>query len=477
MGIHVYTPTLSVVLTRLVNRVDGSPVPTTSGFKTIDLTPYLGPAGMVRTIKDIHQPAGGFSISFADKMHPEFLDTVYALCEPMDMVEIRASRTPQNYQGTQLPLIMRGFVSSVDRAESMSADGTPQRTVTITGQDSGKLLMINHIYFQVMTITDQHYLETFHMFTSRGIDVGAIPVNDFMHQLIESVVNKKIDQLNVFADAQVKPFVVDATVPDGVVFAQMAINFDQFTVWQLAEFFADRPFNELYTLDAENGPHLVFRPAPYRSLDDGSLIMNGATDPGIIEVDIEDVVAVTTARTDSRVANFFWCVPGASTLDTNAFMNVAALQAGWPLDFSHPNNAPELFGVRGMQVGTNLLPNSISAPVNQLPSGEQNKGINDQTDWWAKRAQQLKAMNRDNSAFEEGGMVCKGSEDYLIGHELQLTRGDVVSSQYITAVSHSIAPLASWSTSLHFTRGTGFTERNKSQSSPYIAEGRKGVYT
>lgn len=473
--IRTYAPNLSVILTRLVNAKGGHAG--TGAFKTIDLTPFLGTAGVVRTIKDINQPCGGFSITFADHIDPAFSDTVYAEVEPMDLVEIRASRSPERYVGTTLPLVMRGFVSTVDRAESMSQAGKPERTVTIAGQDMGKLMQIHHVYFETFVLTDQDYLSTFHLYSSLGIEVQAAPVNTFMHQLIEKVVNKKIADLGVFSDTQIKPFVVDASVPDGIAIPQLAMTMDQFSLWELAELFADRPWNEMFVIDQEDGPHFVFRPSPFKDLYTRNPIMNGATDPGTITMDIIDVVAMTVVRSDTRVANLFIVDASASMLDTNASVQMQALQQGVQPDFSYDGNKPELFGTKKMSARTLLWQNGSSGPVNALPQGQQAQASNDYKTWFVQRTNDLKAMNRDNAAFEDVGMICKGSEDLLIGHNLQLTRGDLISESYITQVSHNIQPLSTWTTSLHTIRGSGFVERNQiATGNPFYLEGRKGPY-
>ena len=476
MPVRVYNPAVTVTLTRLVNRVSGMAVPTTAAFKQIDLTPYLGTAGSVRTMKDINQAAGGFSVTFADRVNPEFGDTVYALCEPMDLVEIRASRSPQNYGGQTLPLVMRGFVSTVERSESMGQDGLPVRTVTIAGQDSGKLLLINHIYFEIAIIQEKDYLSVFRLQAATGMEIEETTVNDFMAQLISRVVNPKIQQLNVFADAQIQPFILDASVPDGTVTIQMLAAQDMVSVWQLAENFADRPWNELFVEDAEEGPHLVFRPTPYKSLVDGSYIMNGAIDPGFVAVDIADVVALTVMRSDARVANFYWVPPTMSLLNSNASVTANALVTGLPLDFSYDNDTPVLYGVRKMEVQSNLLP--TGKPINMLPQGEQAQQRGSVVDWYTARMLQLKLLNRDNSAFEEGGAVLLGNERLTVGQYLRLNRGTLTSEAYITQVSHAFSPLQVWTTSVHFIRGTGFWERNKITSgAPYWMEDRRGPYS
>lgn len=466
------------MLTRLVQRTGGGqPSPATQPWKGIDLTPYLGTAGIIRTIKDISAPAGGFSITFADRLVPEFADTAYALVEPMDYVEIRGTRQPQNFVGTKLPILMAGFVSTVDRAEAMSADGTPVRTVTIAGQDFGKLLQINHIYWQTMVVTDTPWLDTFHLQAALGMDVAALGVSDFMTQVIQKIINPKIQRMSVFADAQIKPFSVNATVPDGMVLPQMWNTLDDFTMWDLIYRFADRPYNEAFVTDSEQGPVFNFRPAPYKDIQSGAFVMDGATDPGTLEVDISEVVAMTEARTDARAANVFIVEPGASQLDTNAALSMAAIQAGFPLDFSYPANAPELFGVRMMRTGTNLIPQSLDTPVNMLAVAQQGAAVGNLVQWYQARTAQLKAMNRDNATFADVGFVLKGRHDYAVGRYLQLTRGDVVSESYITAVSHNIQPLSTWTTSVHSGRGTGFYQRNLSSVSPYLAESRGGPYS
>jgi hypothetical protein len=156
-GIAAYRPAVTVKLLKLVRRTQG-----TAEFYSpptdFDLTPFLGDGSSINTMKLIREPAGGFTIAFGDKKATVRLDTVYALVEPMDMVEIRASRTPEAYAGKDLPLIMRGFVTSVRRSEIMGSDGQPQRSVVITGHDAGYFWLIQQVFFELMYTTDVPYL-------------------------------------------------------------------------------------------------------------------------------------------------------------------------------------------------------------------------------------------------------------------------------------------------------------------------------
>jgi len=130
MTVRVYAPAVQVRLVKLVQRQNGIAGQYEGGQREVDLTPYLGDGSAIRTKKGLREDAGGFSISFSDKLDPDTMDSIYALVEPMDLIEIRATRQPDLYIGQDLPLIMRGFVSSVRRPESMSNEGTPSRAVT-----------------------------------------------------------------------------------------------------------------------------------------------------------------------------------------------------------------------------------------------------------------------------------------------------------------------------------------------------------
>lgn len=479
LTVQVYTPEFTVTLSRIVQREGGD---INSGFRsisTVDLTPYLGTAGVVRTSKSVNQAAGGFVVVFADKIAPEIADTAYGLIEPMDMIEIRASRQPYLFRGSKMPLIMRGFVSSITRSESVADDGRPIRSVIVNGQDSGKLWMINNILFEIALTTDSPYLSTFRLQAATGIDVFTLAVNDFMQQIVDKVMNPKIDQLNAFAHSQVKPFSFIGSVKKGLVLPQLIESMDLIPIWALAESFADKPWNELFIRDHEDGPVLIFRPVPYKNISDQSFILadDGAEDPGTVEVSDDDVVSLEVARSDMRVANFFWTPPGQSQLDTNGEVTAAALQNGYPLDFNYGNNHPAIFGVRRMQVETRLQPEEVTDSVNLLPRGDRQSAVGNVIGWAQHRSQQMALLNRDNSAFEEGSAVVKGSENFIIGQYFRLLRGSMRSEYYITDVMQSMAPLSTWSTSLQLIRGTGFVDRSKLSTSPAAAEGRSGPYS
>lgn len=471
MAFKVYQPAVQVLLQKQVRRKDGV-ASRYSPPDIIDLTPFLGDGGNVRTRKGLHEPAGAFSISFADKVEPRVSDTVYALVEPMDVIEIRAAREPHKYAGGKLPLIMRGFVSSVSRSENMGADGAPNRTVVIEGQDAGKLWQIHRVFFQLSYLKDGVFLDKYMFQVITGVDIKVLPVSEFMAQLVRWM-NRQVDAMAAYTERQLLPFKADCTVPEGQVAPEIAAPL-QGSAWSFAEHFADRPWNELWIEDTEEAPVLHFRPTPYYDLD-GKLIMHGAAKPDTIDVSAEELVSLNVTHSDMRIANVFWTPPGASLLDTGMVVATAAYQAGLPLDFQHANNRPELYGFRPMQIGTALLPNyltTVPSSQDQVSRPDANKYVL----WHQQRGADLKAMNRDSGVLEEGQAMLRGDEKLKVGRYLRLTRGDVVSEAYLTAVMHMFQPLSTWTTAVMLERGTGFLVRNKMDPSPYWAEGRPGVY-
>lgn len=469
--ITVYQPQIQVTLIKSIKRTGPATVNPAKG-ETVDLTPFLGDQGVVRTSKGVAGPTGAFSIVFPDKLFSKTGDTLYAYIEPMDMIEIRWARNPT---GGTLPLAMRGFVAGIRREETMESDGTPQRHVVIEGQDMGRLFEIEQIYPQYAAFLNEPMLLTFQLQAATGIPVAVMGVSDFMATVVNDVLNKKVvPVMSQFIQHQVPSFAVKATVPDGAVAPQMCASYAGGPLWSFIETFVDRPFNEAFTIDGETGPTFVFRPVPYRNLK-GNFIIDGATDPGTFDLDIVDIVTLNLGRSDSSIANIFYVPPGITTLDSNAAVNVAAIASGVPFDFTYANNRPELYGQRQMQVGSNLIPQSLTAPVNMMPPGMQPAASAGVAQWFTARIAQLDALNRDNGVWEGGTITAKGSELYTFGRYVQVTRGAMTFAAYVTQVDHAFTPFGSWTTTLTVERADSFLKRIVNPSLG-ILEGRQGPY-
>jgi hypothetical protein len=476
MAVELFTPQVTVTLYKVVTRNSGISARASVAPRALDLTPYLGDAGAIRIVKNIRAPAGAFSLSIGDQVEPDVQDSLYTLIEAQDVVEIRGSRTPQAYSGGSLPVLMRGWVSKVSRNETMGQNGQPQRVVVITGQDSGKLLQIYQIMWEIAFIQDKLFLDLFNFQAITGLEATFQPVSQFMEQMITKVVNPKVDKLAPIQAGIFHDFSTAISVPTtGWVSPTLAGGYNG-SIWGQMRQFADMPWNELFIQDLDAGPQLVFRPTPfYDDVGAGALIMAGAADPGTVAVDAAALVSINVARSDERVANFFPVPPGNGSFETSAFLSAAQLYNHQLIDLDYPNNDPVIYGVKKMEVGTQLIPGGQPFPPD-VPGAARSAPLAAWTDWYTQRALDLKAMNRDNGVYEEGGMVLRGSEYLRPGQYLQLTRGKLVARYYMVGVSHVINPLGLWTTAVEVERGTGFIARLRYGGAPMWAEGRPGVY-
>lgn len=95
---RVFEPKVSVKLIKSFTRkeiVDGVPISSRyESLGAVDLTPFLGDGGGVKTSKSVREPAGGFTLTLCDFRDAATRETIYALIEPMDMVEIRFAHDP-----------------------------------------------------------------------------------------------------------------------------------------------------------------------------------------------------------------------------------------------------------------------------------------------------------------------------------------------------------------------------------------------
>lgn len=501
MAIQVGSPQIQVLLLKTTgvnfgnggaNQYRGA----SGSIDSIDLTPFLGDIGGIHTHKSVEAPCGGFSLTFADKVSSAGADTVYALAEAQDIIEIRMARIPVGTAATP-PLVMRGYISTIRRVEEIRGDGTPYRVVVIQGQDGGKLWQIHSILPEAQLATNLNsMLSSYTLLAVTGILAGLSPVADFVRKFNDQVMTPAINHMSEFAGRAVPTFTPKISVPSdqGWISASTLQGFSGGRYWDVLEYVADRPWNELFVRDQENGPELIFRPVPYRDIA-GALIMPGAEDPGHVQLDIGEIVKLDTSRGDSRMANFFWVPPGSSQPDTGLMASVAAFsRLGGANEFplfstTHDNSALALYGLRKMEHGTRLLPPdlpegvaaNLHRPTTKLGAGDTT------TSWHLRRAGQLNLLNRDNVVFETTEMVTKGREDLIAGIEIQWTRGQyrdtgLLTRGYCTAVQHVFTPLRSgsasaWTTTLTIERADGFLTRDELSASPYWLEGRRGPYS
>lgn len=481
---NLYEPKVQVRLVKAFPRSEIVPdVPVAARYgalKAIDLTPYLGESGGVRTSKSVREPSGGFTITLADKAHTVFYETLYALIEPMDLIEIRMAHNPVDYakpvEGYRPPVVMRGFVSNVTRSESMSG-GKPIRTVTISGQDFGKILQIIQIFFLDNSVVGDNLLTELRYFQKYG-EAGEAKIKsakEFVDGVLKNVINPYLKQMTSLADGRsVSAEVINewssiVTIP-GVVSPNSVAQLTDVSLHQFLSRLLDvGPFNELYVEDLEDAVRLVVRPAPF--LDTASEPLQ-ETRAESYALPSEDIVSMNLSRTDAGVANYFWVQNTPWALYSNEDAKRAASYGDQKsfIKFKYLNSNAEYFGVRKMEVSTTLLPDD-AAPSDSAKSAEVKSESVKSGNWLEKRRTLLAEINKDNVIFEHGSMRIRGNEKIKAGMQVYVTRGmTYYGTFYVTKVDHEFTPFQGFYSTLTVERGTSFIDRSQVQFPQYYQE-------
>lgn len=484
--VKVYQPEFQVKLFKTVKRssVDGKAV-TADRFRgsveqtTIDLTPFLGEGSAVRTSKAVNQAAGGFQITVCDKPHIDgsSLETLYGLIEPMDMIEIRARHVFAS--SGKPPIIMRGFVSDVSRNEAMSSDGRPSRSVSISGQDYGKVWQIMRIIFYVDMILGEAYISEFRLFEKFGVGFEtALPVEKFFNQVFEKCINPFLAGMlpeNFPLPRKIVPKVLTkhGTTSPG-------IQSQQGSFYELLRYFCDvGAWNEMFMEDTEEEVQCVLRPNPYMKagVSPSQKIQSDAPEPEYVDVDDVDLLSLSVSRSDSNVANYYWVRAPRFEMAEDFVLrqwavagDAAKKRDGTVVLADYTNSLEKLYGTRVMDFETALGEDTLTTHnLDDKSAGLQKQAIT-MNQWIDERRRILVEQNKDNVIFERGSMRLRGNEDIKAGRYVRLRRGSFEATYYATEVSHELLPFVGWFTTVSFDRGTGFIKRIQSSGSPYLGE-------
>lgn len=468
--------------------------------KTIDITPFLGEGDFIRTTKSVREPAGAFVVSVSAKPDKKDMDHLYGLLEPMDCVEIRFSHEPHKSTG-KLPIIMRGFISDIRIAESIEG-GRPVRRVTISGQDYGKIWQIMQIHYFKNYTLGENLLTSFKFFAKYGEAINVMNVGEFVTTVVEKVINDFLEKMGAReggptsgntsgnntqtssqqgqsqnSETSTSPILklkTDIQTKEGVVSPTGINSFEGGTVYALLSQHGDiGAWNELFIEDRDDGPYVVYRPNPFKSLD-GKMVMDVKM-PEVIEVSGGDIAAQSAGRTDANVANYFWVDSPRFEIVHGSIHRIVAAQGDTESFFlqKHKNSDPALYGIRKMHEVTQQGGPDNNHHGNGLPEGELKTEMNLSADWITKRRMQLMGQNKDNVMLETGSVTVRGNEKIKPGVYIKLTRGTIVSECYAVTVDHEFVPFSHFKTTFSFERGTGFAERTKlggGGDAPYLAE-------
>lgn len=493
-------PELSVRLYKTISRdtVDGQSA-VSARYKGkdefIDLVPFMQPGSAVRTSKSVKEPAGGFSLTFADQAQRAAavgtglsLETVYGLVEPMDVVEIRMWGG-QGPKPAQLPIIMRGFVSEVQRQQGIGENGQPQRQVVVTGQDYGKIWQTFMVIYLAAYADRQALLTNFNLWELFGIEAtNALPAGEFVRTMVQKVINPHIKGFMPENSTMPKEILTGESiaVKHGVVnnsYQQM-----QGSIYDILRFHGDvGVWNELYTEDREDGVHCVYRPVPALHISKPKdakdrKIQDDAPDPIFVPIPDDIIQSVAVARSDASVANFYWVSNSMFDLIDDMQRKLASIPAGDSRVSlkEYPNTAVKYYGVRPMNAETQQGDDAITNLGPGQDKGKQEARSTQQEAWIDKRRRLMMEMNRDNVVLERGSTRIKGGpmrpdgkEAMKAGDYAQFQMGRVEWPAYVTQIDNEFMVFQSYTTTLYFERGEGFARRISEETgieSPWLAE-------
>lgn len=488
-------PALSVRLYKTIGRrtIDGDWAVSTrySGKNEfIDLTPMLHDGSVVRTGKSVREPAGGFTISFADKPDTAWsdgtLESVYGLVEPMDVVEIRMWGG-LGVRPSTLPIVMRGFVSSVNRSRVMGEDGRPQRAVTISGQDYGKIWQTYQLLYMPPFAPGVSFLTNFRLWELLGLSAeNTLSAPEFVKSFVDKVINPHLAGL--MPEGSRLP--TQITLGDGIAVKHGVVNNNyqnaQGSAYQIMSTYGDVGiWNELYTEDREDGVHCVYRPIPAFLLSvmagrDSAKIQDDAPTPPVALIKDHMIKSINEGRSDANVANFFWVNNSKFDLIDDIVRKQFGLAAndGTVSQAEYPNSAVKYYGMRPMYAETQQGEDSIKNMASNLPATEHEARSGLQMSWIDNRRRIMAEMNKDNVVYERGQAVVKGGPTRLgtqgelikAGDYAAFVEGTVLHMAYVYQVDHEFLPFRSYTTTLQFDRGEGFAVRASMEGSPWLSE-------
>ncbi|MDR2875417.1 MAG: hypothetical protein LBV44_05755 [Methylobacillus sp.] len=504
-AVKMYTPSIRVTLHKLVRpTLQGKAVISerfTGTESTIDLTPFLADGYPVHTSKSVRDDAGSFSISLADKPHisggGRSFESLYGLVRPMDMIEIRFSHDP--HSPNDIPLIMRGFVSGITRSETMGMDGVPHRTVTVNGDDFGKLWRMMQIVFLPNYVVGQGLLgnlETFLDFNS-GMPIG-FTGGMLLMSITRKVLNPYLAGIMPENGANnLKEFKLDIQSHHGTAH-QIALQNEQGNVYDMLRRHIDVGiWNELFVEDREDGVYIVYRPNPAKDIagnliynavygedkwlpDDREKALNPFRAPEIIDVYDTDLISLQLTCNDAGVANYFWVRAHRSEMVENQFsMELGLLEQDGDNNVDlrdYPNSSAHIHGIRIMYGNTEQGGDDMTSFHSGQTEDELNHNRVETMRWIGSRRKFMVEQNKDNVLFEQGMMRVRGDDKLKAGRYIRLHRGSFTAEYYLVAVEHEYLPFGGFFSTLHVERGTGFIERIKrggGADSPYMAEMRR----
>lgn len=243
-----------------------------------DITEYVLSC---QVMKALAEPAGFFSIA----LRPEIVRAAivdFSNIQINDFVEIRVGRVLVDTPGGKdAPIVMRGLVDAVEISEdyAQDMDGTPQRTVSISGRDLTKLIIDKSLWVPQEQWSD-YSLERTNMILGLDAQLDEKNSETNLDQSVFQEIKPWIEGImqKVFNDPLVGMdfgnnvrFSIDVNLPKNKnvaerVKAQAGFTLNGFkgTLFNYIETYIARPFMEMFIEDYEQETKLKIRWSPFR---------------------------------------------------------------------------------------------------------------------------------------------------------------------------------------------------------------------
>lgn len=478
--VRAYRPQIFITVYRNGQPIEWFSPRVKANYKTIwNFAELLGDGFNVIVQKSVRASAGIFTITLPDNPSLNTGDTVYANIAPMDYIELRMAHEP-SLPREQLPLVMRGFVSSVERHNAIGPDGRPSNSVVIKGGDFGKLAEQYMINYVVGLLTGESVTATLGLYMRYGIGSTVMTMPEFYGELVEKILNPYVTSILVLqggsgADLGIQ-VIPDIAKTDGAVFTQGIQSYTG-SLWNLMATHADTAWHELYFEDREDAPYLVYRPTPLMEFSNsaagGAQLIDWIKQPGWVEPwfvfrDHAKLQSMSAYRSDASVANIFipQSIQFAKILGKAGTSAVLAKDSGWMDQRRYPHCHVDLYGEKLMeptlhQVWARYPVSAQSIPASDIPAYKQSS-----EDWIKAKTEFIARANRANPVWESGAMTLHGDPDLKPGRYLVMSRGLLVQMVYIHTVTHVFQAYGSYTTVVQFDRGTGWLERQRVAANP-----------
>lgn len=432
----------------------------------------LGDIGTVTIRKSLYAPCGEFTLMFPDmpgNVDQNMLlnrDSLYGKLSPLDPIEINLSRIHDEYGevmerkfGKALPgePVLRGFIRSVGRNESVGGDGRVQRSVVIQGHDCGAVFIMEQLRAMITAMnTGLPVPAALSYLREYGLHDEPQPLGQFIWGVATQTTD---DIMNTAGFKFVKEFSVDK----GYAIPKLAMGSDG-PVWELIKRYSDAPWNELFVREGPTNPELVFRPTPWKDIN-GNFLPD-ATDTGLhyFDIPMSNVISLSAHRDDAEQVNHVF----VTNYNIPVQANYHQLTNGFGI--INPETRKK-FGDRIQEVPCYTGPGRAAI---SLPEQQQLDANQDFYDWTRDRADWVKKAGTDVYLFEKGSLTIKGNPSIQVGDYIKVLRGPLEWEAYVVGVTHQFQPYRNFLTTIEYIRSNQWMLRKK-QFNPWDAERKQGT--